>query len=498
MDWCSVKFVVPAALDPLRHGARLARSGVIVQPAVVLQLARTLAMPHYRITITGPDKAAMAALLHGYDIEISEHGTHVAADTGYTVTALAAPDAIHKLRQSGYAVVQHEDADEVWMLRQREVGQGNRYTSAAERGSSGYLNVEEVESALIAAAAAPYSKFAELIILPEKTWERRQCHALKIGSGSGANRIGVYFLGGVHAREWGSCDILINFIERIEQAYLNGTALAFGPKTFSAAEIRSIVDTLDIVIFPQANPDGRFYSMTVKGGWRKNRRPAPPGPPEYIGVDLNRNFDFMWDFSKYFAKASGNLTSTNPGTDFYCGESAFSEPETRNARWIADRFTNIRFFMDLHSFGPDILYRWGDALDQTKHRDMNFMNPCYDGKRGINNPEYEEYIVPDDLAASLSLGAAMHDGIKAVRGTDYTVDVSGNLYPSSGASDDYLYSRHLTDPGQPKILSFTLEWGDTHFHPPYDEMRQIIDEVTAGLLAFCLKIVAMTKVRGAM
>jgi hypothetical protein len=75
------------------------------------------------------------------------------------------------------------------------------------------------------------------------------------GSGAARNswrpsRIGVYFLGGVHARESGSCDILVTFIERIEQSYLNGTALAFGGgRTFSAAEIKTIV-------FPQANPDG--------------------------------------------------------------------------------------------------------------------------------------------------------------------------------------------------------------------------------------------------
>jgi murein tripeptide amidase MpaA len=455
-------------------------------------------MPRYRITISGPDKAAMADLAGYHDIEISEHGTRFAADTGYTVNAVAGPDEIRKLRQNGYVVVQHEDVDELWKLRQREVGRGNRYTSAAAGGSAGYLNVEEVESAIIAAAAPPYSRFVELIILPEKTWERRQCHALRIGSGSSANRTGVYFLGGVHAREWGSCDILINFIERLEQAYLNGTGLAFGPKTFSAAEIRLIVDTLDIVVFPQANPDGRLYSMTVVDGWRKNRRPGPPQHPQYIGVDLNRNFDFMWDFKKYFAEASGNLTSTNPGSKYYCGESAFSEPETRNACWIADRHANIRFFMDLHSVGPQILYRWGDALDQTKDPDMNFMNPVYDGERGINNPEYQEYIQSGDLSASLSLGAAMHDGIKAVRGTDYTVVPSCDLYPTSGTSDDYLYSRHLTDSGQPKILSFTLEWGDTEYHPPYDEMRRIIDEVTAGLLAFCLKIIAMTEARGAM
>src|SRR6266851_7869845 len=139
-----------------------------------------------------------------------------------------------------------------------------------------YLNVVEVESALSAATSAPYAGFTQLITLPNQTWEGRQCHAIKIANGSDANRPGVYFLGGVHAREWGSPDILINFIERIEQAYLNGTALIFGGKTFSAAEIRTIIDSLDIVIFPQANPDGRHHSMTVKCDWRKNRSPEQP------------------------------------------------------------------------------------------------------------------------------------------------------------------------------------------------------------------------------
>ena len=81
-----------------------------------------------------------------------------------------------------------------------------------------YLNVTEVESALAVAAAAPNASFSQLITLPNQTWENRTCHALKIGNGSGANRPGVYLLGGIHAREWGSCDILIHFIECIEQA----------------------------------------------------------------------------------------------------------------------------------------------------------------------------------------------------------------------------------------------------------------------------------------
>jgi carboxypeptidase T len=453
-------------------------------------------MPRYRITISGSDKAAMADLVRKHGIQIFDHGIRFAPDIGCTVAAFATPDEIRKLQQNGYAVLQHEDADELGKIRQRDVGRGNRYTSSTHESSPKYLNVDEVESAILAAAAAPFSGIAELIALPYPTVEGRRCHALRIGSGSDANRPGVFFLGGVHAREWGSPDILINFIERIEQAYLNGTALIFGGKTFSAAEIRSIVDSLDIVIFPQANPDGRHHSMTVQSDWRKNRRPAPPDFPQCPGVDINRNYDFLWDFPHHFSPSSlsRNLTSTKPCNDYYHGQSAFSEPETRNARWIVDRFTNTRFFIDLHSYGPQILYRWGDGEDQTKDPGMNFMNPAYDSVRGIDG-SYQEYIPANDLGTMKSLAAALHDGIKAVRGTDYFTRSAYNLYATAGASDDYFYSRHFADLGQPKILSYTLEWGED-FHPPYEEMRHIIDEVTAGLLAFCLQIAAMTEARG--
>jgi murein tripeptide amidase MpaA len=318
------------------------------------------------------------------------------------------------------------------------------------------------------------------------THEGRTCHALKIASQSDANRVGVYFLGGVHAREWGSPDILINFIERIEQAYVNGTGLAFGGKTFTPADIRKIVDTLDILVFPQANPDGRYYSMNVDCLWRKNRRPAPAGSPQCVGVDLNRNYDFLWDFRRHYSSAATVATSTDPCNDFYFGVSGFSEPETKNARWIVEQFAGTRFFIDLHSAGQQILYRWGDDEDQSVDPAMNFMNPDHDSNRGVDG-SYKEYIPADDLATSTSLATLLQSAIKAVRGTDYTVGPSYGLYPTSGTSEDYFYSRHFTDASKPKIITFTVEWGD-QFHPPYAEMSHIIDEVTAGLLAFCLKI----------
>jgi murein tripeptide amidase MpaA len=359
-----------------------------------------------------------------------------------------------------------------------------------------YLNITEVESALSTATSPPYTGFTQLIKLPNPTWEGRQCHAIKIANGSGANRPGVYFLGGVHSREWGSPDILINFIEQLQQAFLNNTSLTFGTKTFSAADIQTIVNTLDIIIFPQANPDGRNYSMSIHPMWRKNRRITAPNSNACPGVDVNRNYDFLWNFPAYFSSASGISDSTDPcdGVDpddgTYHGPSAFSEPESQNAKWIFDNFPNIKFFIDIHSFGEDILYSWGDDEDQSSDPTMNFLNPAYDGMRGLSGDAYKEYIPSDDKSTALALANALHDGIQAFRGRNYTVKPSFNLYPTAGTSDDYAYSRSFVDPSKQKIIAYTIEWGSasnpTPFHPAYSEMQNIIQENTSGLLAFCL------------
>jgi murein tripeptide amidase MpaA len=352
-----------------------------------------------------------------------------------------------------------------------------------------YLNVTEVESALSVATAAPYTAFTQLITLPNLTWEGRQCHAIKIANGSGSSRPGVYFLGGVHAREWGSADILINFIEQLEQAYQTGTGLTFGSKTFSSSDIQTIVNTLDIIVFPQANPDGRNHSMNTEPLWRKNRRTAAPCSTTCPGVDINRNYDFLWNFPVFFnVSASGIIDSTDPcDYQVYHGPSAFSEPESANGKWILDNFPNVGFFVDLHSFGEGILYSWGDDEDQSSNANMNFRNAAFDGMRGVAGDAYKEYIPADDLSIALDLASAVYDGIQAVRGKNYTVKPSFNLYPTAGTSDDYAYSRHFVDTSKQNVISFTLEWG-TELQPPYNEMQNIIQETTCGLLAFCLRV----------
>ena len=90
-----------------------------------------------------------------------------------------------------------------------------------------YMNVTEVESALIGLAAA-YPAICELITLPHATVEGRTSHAIRLGTAP-ANTVDAYYLtGGVHAREWGSCEILINLAADLCEAYNGGTGVGYG------------------------------------------------------------------------------------------------------------------------------------------------------------------------------------------------------------------------------------------------------------------------------
>lgn len=375
-----------------------------------------------------------------------------------------------------------------------------------------YLNVEEVETAIALAAGPANASFTELITLPNPTCEGRTCHAIRVHHGDAA-RSGVYLLGGIHAREWGSPDILVNFVQLLTGAYRNGTGITQGGAAVSDAQVRAIVETLDIVVFPQANPDGRHYSMTVDPMWRKNRRPADHGDPgcpsgggNGPGVDINRNYDFVWDFPTTFSPSAPLATSADPCSEIYYGPGPVSEPETRNVVWLLDRHPSVGYFIDIHSFGEDILFSWGDDDDQSTDPTMAFYNPDFDGKRGIPDSapggdpnKYREFIPPDDRHTLVTLGTIMRDAIQAAHGRPYTLKQAVGLYPTSGTSDDYAYSRSFLDSSKDTVLSYTIEWGPQRssipksFHPDYPDMVPIIEEVTAGLLAFCLAAARRTR-----
>jgi murein tripeptide amidase MpaA len=357
-----------------------------------------------------------------------------------------------------------------------------------------YLTVTEVESGL-SALANTYPALTSLVTLPNDTHEGRTCHALRIGAGSAGTKDGILFIGGVHAREWGSCEICINFAADMLEAFTMGTGLVYGGKSFTANQVRAIVEGLHVFVFPLVNPDGRHHSQTVQASWRRNRNPADSGGnPDCVGVDINRNYDWLWDFPNKFSPDAIVRVSKDPcelelsgepGTGTYHGSSPFSEAETKNVRWLLDTYPSIRWLVDLHSHSELILHPWGDDQVQTTHPSMNFMNPAYDTARGEVNDAYREYIPAADLTAVTDVANRMRDTIQAVRGKNYTVQSGFELYATAGTGSDYVYSQHFADPGKFKVHGFTIEWG-TEFQPPWDEMERIILDITAALIEFCL------------
>src|SRR5258708_1328925 len=98
------------------------------------------------------------------------------------------------------------------------------------------------------------------------------------------------------------------------------------------SRIRRIVDNMDFIVLPVANPDGYENSHTHDRLWRKTR--SKNGGSACVGVDPNRNFAYMW-------RVKG--ASSNPCSYMYAGPKPFSERETQNiANYIMKNRKDIR------------------------------------------------------------------------------------------------------------------------------------------------------------
>lgn len=367
-----------------------------------------------------------------------------------------------------------------------------------------FLNVVEIESAL-QGLATRFPDRARLIALPFRTHEGRQCHALSIGAGSRCPSAGALIISGVHARERGGPDICINFAADLLEAHAAGTGLLYGAAIlgvngiwFTPDQIRKIIERLDVIVFPCVNPDGYQYALTTNQNWRKNRNPASSGGrPGRIGVDVNRNFDFVWDFATAFHPSivtAESAASANPAEDTFHGTAPFSEPESRNVAWLFDRFPQIGHFVDVHSYGGDILHPWGTDENQTTTPAKNFTNPAWHGKRGVASDAYGEFIPAGDRNRLSSLAGAMRSAIFAVRGETYAVSQGfwlpsqNRYYPTSGASECWAFSRRFTDPRKRAVDAFTIEFNrKLTFLVTWNEMQSIIPEIDAALIRLCVR-----------
>lgn len=354
---------------------------------------------------------------------------------------------------------------------------------------SGYLTAPQIE-ATIAYLAARYPGFCTLIRLPENSVEGGAIHALRIHSGGPAR--GVLLLGGVHARELINPDLLASWVIKLCHAYAGGTGIAFKIKAYDAGTVTFLVEGLDLFVVPLVNPDGRVFVQAPGGDrmWRKNR--AVNAGQSCRGVDLNRNYDFLF--------SSGIGTSGAACSDVFRGPAAFSEPETRNVRWLLDTQPHITGMLDIHSYGDQILYPWGDDDNQTTDPNQNFTVP--DPNRGIpGDTAYREYIPADDRQWYVETGARMRSAMSQVRGRFYTVLQSIGLYPTTATVDDYAYARHVVNSARRKVLAYTFETsakptGNDYlgaFQPPYAEAQEVMLDAGPGIVEFCLAIMCVAE-----
>ena len=438
----------------------------------------------YSVQITARALEELRAL-EEFDLDLKYRAAQQLAADRLIVPGILTDEQIKRVEEAGYTVKVISDLSKVVAERADEVSKVNRFAEVRgiskfeERAVSGYMTADEVESALIDLQSL-HPDFVTLIELPHRSWEDRISHAIRVRAGTNTDRDGILFTGSIHAREWGGSDICITFLVNLIDAYINCSGMTYGGKNFTATQTRTILENIDLFVFPDVNPDGKNYSQTQDLWWRKNRNPNTAVGPSTPGVDLNRNFDFLWD--------SGIGTSSNPASPIYKGESAFSEPETRNVRYLLDTYRNISYFVDIHCYGELILYNWGDDNNQTIDSRQSFLNPAYNGKRGVlNDTLYGEFIPSQDQNMVIDLARRMQESVSAVRGKNYMVQQSVGLYPTSATSDDYVFSRHLVNGSNRKVYAYTIEFGQ-EFVPSFSEMSNIIKDICAAMGELCLTV----------
>lgn len=196
-------------------------------------------------------------------------------------------------------------------------GLGSQASSAS---FSTILSAAEVNSGL-EGLANTYG--LETFTTPYKTYGGASISGAKVGGTGTCNKAyRVYLNGGIHARERGSSDGVLYFISDLLYANKTGSGLTYGSKSYTNAQVKTAL-AAGIVFVPLSNPDGVAYDQSSNSCWRKNRNPASStGSASSIGVDLNRNFDFLWDFTKKFASTvQSSVASTSPSSETYHGSS---------------------------------------------------------------------------------------------------------------------------------------------------------------------------------
>jgi len=228
------------------------------------------------------------------------------------------------------------------------------------------------------------------------TWEDRSIWALKISDNpeTDEDEPEILYTGLHHAREPMSIEVLLYYIDYLLSNY--GTD----------PEATDLVDNTEMWFVVILNPDGYEYNRAHDPGgggmWRKNRRDNGDGT---FGVDLNRNYGYMWGYDDI-----GSSPST--GSETYRGPAAFSEPEIQVIRDFVldhDFITCINY----HSVAEMFLLPWGYTYAQPA-----------------------DYLVDEVFGDS----ATYYTGYWSGPGWE-------GLYPTNGESDDWHRARRVAHGG---------------------------------------------------
>ncbi|HTL11868.1 MAG TPA: M14 family metallopeptidase [Bdellovibrionota bacterium] len=266
-----------------------------------------------------------------------------------------------------------------------------------------FHNYAEVQQALNAmvTANADVAKIESI----GKSLEGRDLLAIHINTdpadlASGkSQKPGMIYMGAHHAREHLSVEMPLMLADHLL-------------KNRHDNQISALLEGRDIWIIPMVNPDGCEYDVSTGSYkmWRKNRRNNGDGT---MGVDLNRNYGFMW----------GSGGSSNDGSsDVFMGPKPFSEPETQAIRDFVTSHRNATTLLTFHTFSELILYPWGHKYDAIS--------------------DQRDHQVFDTMARTMS------------QWNHYTPEQASQLYIASGDTTDWAY-------GELKMFAFTFEMSPT-------------------------------------
>ncbi|MBE7011582.1 MAG: peptidase M14 [Ruminococcaceae bacterium] len=266
---------------------------------------------------------------------------------------------------------------------------------------------------------------------------KKEIICIKLGSGS----INVLYNGAHHGAEWITSALLMKFIEEYSEAYVGGKKIG----EISAA---FLMENVSLYVVPMVNPDGvdiavngaRKYTADFPRLFRENNNSSDFSgwKANFNGVDLNHNYDALWELSRDGEEKEGIF---GPGPTKYAGEAPFSEPETVAMKNLTEE-NDFKITVSFHSQGREVYYNF------------NGKEPIYSGflAKALTLGSPYNVVIPQ--------GSASYGGYK-----DWFIETTGRL-------------------------GFTVEVGEGENPIPISELSGIYKEtlqiLTGGMKIACL------------